>query len=370
MPNLVTCRRVLRNTMNRPPKIWIDLDNTPHVPLFRPIVRELQQRGYTVVLTARDAFQVCELADRYGLQYEKVGRHYGKRLPAKVFGLLVRSLQLAPFAWREQPALALSHGARSQILLANALGIPTVLMYDYEHAQSPPFCRPRWRIAPDAIVAAGLADSYPRVRSYPGLKEDVYAPDFFPDPAILVELGLSPEDLIVTVRPPADEAHYRNPESDALFIALMDRMCDSSQARVVLLPRNQRQENEIRDRWPRWFTARRTLVPGKAVNGLNLLWFSDLAVSGGGTMNREAAALGVPVYSIFRGKTGAVDRQLEAEGRLVMIRTAEDVQTRIALCRRDKSRPPDGSPREALRRIIAHLEEILRLETSRRSAEC
>jgi len=47
-------------------KIWIDLDNTPHVPFFKPIIRELEKRGHEVVLTARDAFQVCELADRMG----------------------------------------------------------------------------------------------------------------------------------------------------------------------------------------------------------------------------------------------------------------------------------------------------------------
>src|SRR6476646_8382868 len=116
----------------KPVKIWIDLDNTPHVPFFIPIRRELERRGYQVVITARDAFQVCDLADQKGVRYTKVGRHYGKQPLMKVAGLLWRSAQLMPFCLREQPQLALSHGARSQILLANLLKIPTVLLIDYE----------------------------------------------------------------------------------------------------------------------------------------------------------------------------------------------------------------------------------------------
>ena len=134
--------------------------------------------------------------------------------------------------------------------------------------------------------------------------------------ASLEELGLGPDEIIVTVRPPADEAHYYNPESDVLFHELMARICQTPGVRAVLLPRNAHQEQAIGTTFPEWFENGRTVIPRGAVDGLDLLWISDLVVSGGGTMNREAAALGVPVYSIFRGKTGAVDLMLEEEGRL------------------------------------------------------
>ena len=132
-------------------KIWIDLDNTPHVPFFKPIIRELERRGFRVVLTARDAFQVCELATQSGLKYKKIGRHYGKNRFMKVWGLAWRSLQLLPFVIRERPALGLSHGSRGQILLCNLLRIPTVMVMDYEHAQTPPLVRPRWEIVPEVL---------------------------------------------------------------------------------------------------------------------------------------------------------------------------------------------------------------------------
>ena len=170
-------------------KIWIDLDNTPHVPFFKPIIRELEGQGYTVVLTARDAFQVCELATRSNLAYAKVGRHYGKNRILKVWGLVWRSLQLLPFVMREKPALGLSHGSRAQILLCNLLRIPTVMIMDYEFAQTPLLLRPRWEIVPEVLFNESLhCKSRERVRTYHGIKEDVYAPEFRPDPSLRGEL--------------------------------------------------------------------------------------------------------------------------------------------------------------------------------------
>jgi uncharacterized protein len=344
-------------------KIWIDLDNTPHVPFFKPIIRELEQRGYEVILTARDAFQVCELAARLGLSCTKVGRHYGKNRFLKVWGLAWRSLQLLPFVLRERPVLGLSHGSRSQILLCNLLRIPTVMVADYEHCKTPPLVRPRWEIVPEVLLSESLhCTSKDRIRTYSGIKEDVYAPEFRPDPAILRELGLNGNDIIVTVRPPATEAHYHNPESESFFAQFMNRLCRTVGAKGVLLPRNKMQETDIRRRWPQWFAEAKVVVPGGAVEGLNLLWYSDLVVSGGGTMNREAAALNVPVYSIFRGKIGAVDRQLQAEGRLTLVERIEEVEEKILLKRRPKAALPTTTPRKALKQIVDHVQAIARLD--------
>ncbi|MGB8953522.1 MAG: DUF354 domain-containing protein [Candidatus Aminicenantales bacterium] len=346
-------------------KIWIDLDNTPHVPFFIPIIRELERRGHTVLLTARDAFQVCEFADKKKLQYIKIGRHYGKNMFMKLFGLLWRSVQLAPFYLQQRPRLALSHGSRSQFLLCNLLRIPTVIIMDYEHSRTILLAYPRWRIRPEALSGEKRFSKTKRIRYYRGNKEDVYIPEFKLDPSLLEELGLRQDEIVVTVRPPANEAHYYNPDSDKLLLELMSRICQTPGIRAVLLPRNHLQELALKASHPEWFVDDRTIVPLRIVDGLNLLWFSDLAVSGGGTMNREAAALGVPAYSIFRGKTGAVDRMLEQEGRLTMIRSIEEVWTKIRFVRRDKNVLPDNQPRAALEDIVNHIEDIIRIERVR-----
>lgn len=341
-------------------KIWIDLENTPHIPFFKPIIRELEQRGYTVVLTARDAFQVCELADKFGLPYKKIGRHYGKNRIWKAWGLAWRSLQLLSFVIRERPVMGLNHGARAQIVICNLLRIPTVMIMDYEHSKTPLLVRPRWEVVPDVLFNENLhCKSKDRIRKYQGIKEDVYAPEFKPDPALRQQLGLGNKDIIVTVRPPATEAHYHNPESEKLFIEFMERVMRTEGIKAVLLPRNKAQEAQLRASFPQWFDGAKVIVPRQAVDGLNLLWHSDLVVSGGGTMNREAAALGIPVYSIFRGKSGAVDRHLQKQGKMVLIENTSEVHDKILLQARNKNLAAGNQSREALNDIVREIENIV-----------
>lgn len=339
-------------------KIWIDLDNTPHVPFFEPIIEELTARGFPVIVTARDAFQVCELADKKGLPYFKIGRHHGKNRALKAAGLIFRALQLSPVGLRERPVLAVSHGARSQILLSNALGIPTILIADYEHSQFPRMMRPTWIMAPSMIPHESLCLKSGSVRRYSGIKEDVYVWKLVPDSNVLRDLGLSESDLVVTVRPPATEAHYHKPESVALFERFMHRVSQTPRARTVLLPRNQKQGELIRRNWPAWFENGKTIIPPAAIDGLNLMWHSDLVVSGGGTMNREAAALGVPVFSIFRGTIGAVDRHLTAAGRLVLIESLAEVDTKIPIVKRVRKAIAETTSKQTLNEIVDTIQEI------------
>ncbi|HWD92927.1 MAG TPA: DUF354 domain-containing protein [Verrucomicrobiae bacterium] len=366
LPNVATARptrHVARaNGEQVPAKVWIDLDNTPHVPFFEPIMREFRARGYDVFCTARDAFQVCDLARQRGLAFQQVGRHSGKNRIRKALGLFYRALQLLPLAFREKPVLAVSHGSRAQIIACKLLNIPTVLIEDYEHAAYPPSMRPSWEIVPDSIGDDGLCCDPSHARRYPGLKEHVYVRDFRPDASILAKLGLKDEHLVVTVRPPATEAHYHNNRGETLFFEVMEYLLRDARTRIVLMPRNGKQADWIRRSKPEWFTGERVVVPGAALDGLNVIFHSDLLVSGGGTMNREAAALGVPAYSILGGKLGAVDRALERAGQLIIVQSARDFAEKIKLQRRPRPLKLPVNAVSALESIMGHLEEILSLE--------
>jgi len=348
---------------NRPPKkIWIDLENSPHIPFFKPIITELEARGHEVVLTARDCFQVRELADLFGLRYRLIGRHYGKRTIAKLAGLGIRVLQMAPYALRQKPDLALSHGSRSLFVLCSIFRIPTVTILDYEHARWTGAGQLSWTMAPEVVPGeALLAMGYKanRILRYPGIKEDVYAPTFRPNPLLRQRLGLGDEDLVITIRPPASEAHYHNPESDKLLSAVFKMISQTLNTKVVLLPRTQHQEVEIRKQWPQLFRSGRVIVPAHVIDGLDLIWCSDLVISGGGTMNREAAALGVPVYSIFRGKTGAVDEYLAKTDRLVLLQSVEDVSSKLKLVRRNITGQPAAGEQRTLQTIVDHVSRLV-----------
>lgn len=184
-------------------------------------------------------------------------------------------------------------------------------------------------------------------------------PDFRRDESIIGQLGLREADVVVTVRPAATEAHYHNRDAEDLFVRLMERVLASPGAMAVLLPRNQRQECELRAQYPHWFVGTKVVVPTGVVDGLNLIWYSDLVVSGGGTMNREATAMAVPVYSIFRGRCGAVDRHLSDQGRLVLIETIDDVDHKILLVPRTKLALPAAHRSAALTDILRHLNSII-----------
>jgi uncharacterized protein len=344
--------------------VWIDLDNSPHVPFFAPIVEQLECSGYRVLITARDCFQVCDLADLHKLNYRRIGHHNGKNRVLKLAGLCWRALQLAPEALRQKPALAVSHGSRSQSLIASTLRIPTVIIGDYEFARV--LISPTWFITPEIIPDANISGRQGHILKYPGIKEDVYVPAFRPLPGILERLGIDGHDVLVLVRPPATEAHYHRPESDELFEAALNFLGTKPHVKIVLLPRNERQAESIRARWPNLFSTGQIIVPNEVVDGLNLIWYSDLVISGGGTMNREAAALGVPVYSIFRGKIGAVDRYLAATGRMTLIEATEELETKLHVVKRDRRMAVQVSHSPALASIVNHLTSIL--EKTRRTA--
>jgi predicted glycosyltransferase len=345
--------------MTTPRRIWIDIDNSPHVPFFIPIIEELQKEGSEVLVTARDAYQVRDLMDFHGLPCKFVGKHHGKNRAAKILGTCIRAARLIPSMFNKQIDLAVSHGSRAQMLCAFALGIPILMILDYEYIAMMGFIRPDWIFVPQMIPDSKELKPKRQVLRYPGLKEDVYVPRLQLDRSVRTQLGFDENDIVVTVRPPATEAHYHNPEADVILDATLDFLTQAPEVRVILLPRNESQSDALRQTWSKWIVDRKIVIPKQVVDGINLIWFSDLVVSGGGTMNREAAALGVPVYSIFRGKIGAVDRQLEKEGRLIMIESVNDIQGKVAIKRRRKEVIGIGGERPALQTIVNGIKEMI-----------
>jgi predicted glycosyltransferase len=325
-------------------KIWIDLDNSPHVLFFAPLIRMLEQDGVEVLITARDFSQTIQLARAHGLRFVTVGEH---RTPHHLFGRVAatagRTLQLARRVRNERPHAAINHGSRAQVMAARMLGIPVMTLYDYEFVSAGIFSRLAQRVlVPDCLSLEGLRGQGLDIRKYsryPGLKEEVYVYDFQPDERLFAQLGLDPARLIVTVRPQANWAHYHHHHSEELFIALIERLREEKDAQVLLLPRTQPQREELRIKYG--VVGAPFQIVETAIDGLNLMFYSDAVFSGGGTMAREAALLGVNVYSFFAGKLGAADQMLAAAGKLKMLSTAGEVHAlRFQKARRNMKLSP------------------------------
>ena len=301
-------------------RIWVDLTNSPHVLVMRPVVRALEGDGHEVEVTARDFAQTLDLCDRLGVRHTAVGRHRGGRRGSKARGLVSRSAALLRWARGRGFDAALGHGSNDITVAAKLLRVPSATSFDYEWAtaQHAVNCRlARNVVVPDAIPPERLYryGARGKVRPYPGLKEEYYLADFEPDGAVLDELGLDREQPIAVVRTPPDVSLYHRFENP-LFKQVLDRLRE--QAQTVVLPRTGDQREEIR-------AAGGFVVPQRAVDAQSLVWHADLVVSAGGTMNREAVALGTPVYTTFEGRLGAVDERLLAEGRMRKLAQAEEI---------------------------------------------
>jgi predicted glycosyltransferase len=325
-------------------RVWADLTNSPHVLVLRPVIRALEERGAEVLVTARDFAQTLDLCARHGLGCEPIGRHRGGRLAAKGLGLLSRSAALARWARGRGIDVAIGHGSNDVTVAARLLGIPSATAFDYEWAkvQHNVNCRlARAIVVPEAIPPERLAPygaTAAKLRRYAGLKEEYYLADFEPDAAVLGELGLDPARPIAVVRtPPAVSLYHRfeNP----LFAGVLDRLRGTQ---TVVLPRTPEQRAELGG----------FVVPERAIDAQSLVALADLVISAGGTMNREAVALGTPVWTTFEGRPGAVDDALIAAGRLRRLTRAEDVEL-------VKRAPGDADRAERVRRDPAILADLL-----------
>ncbi len=335
-------------------RVWIDLTNSPHALVMRPVIECLRADGHDVAVTARDFAQTIELCERLGIAHTAIGHHRGERLAAKAGGLLSRSAALVRWARSEQRSgrfdIALGHGSNDVTVAAALLRIPSATMFDYEWAtvQHNVNCRlARAVVVPRAIPPERL-DRYGargKVRAYDGLKEEYYLADFEPDAAVLEELALDRERTIVVVRTPPEVSLYHRFEND-LFAAVLDRLRAGAAERgvqAVVLPRVDSQRAELSG-------IPGFIVPEHAIDAQSLIAHADLVISAGGTMNREAVALGTPVYTTFRGRLGAVDEQLIAEGRLRSLGDAAEL---------DLSRRERASAQLRVRRDPRALVELL-----------
>jgi predicted glycosyltransferase len=314
-------------------RVWIDLTNSPHVLVMRPVLQLLRSRGHDVRVTVRDFAQTIELCERFDIEHTAVGHHRGERLAAKALGLASRSAALVRWARADARAhggsgfdMALGHGSNDLSIAAAILRVPSATMFDYEWAtvQHNVNCRlARAVVVPEAIPPQRL-DRYGargKVRRYEGLKEEYYLADFEADPAVLGELGLDRGRPIVVVRTPPEVSLYHRFEND-LFASVLERLRTAAAeegVQPVVLPRVAAQREQLRG-------VPGFVIPQRAIDAQSLIAYADLVISAGGTMNREAVALGTPVYSTFEGRPGAVDERLIAENRLRRLSSADALE--------------------------------------------
>lgn len=294
--------------------VWVDCTAAAHPLVLRPLIERLEAQGHEVFITAREYGQTVGILDRLGMPYTVVGEHGGASKLGKARALAGRSARLGGLVWKRRPDLAIGHGSVDLAVVSAAYRVPSVQMQDYEFARlqrQVAFRLARRVLVPETIPLdrmAKLGVKGEKLVRYPGLKEEYYLAGFEPDPAVLDELGVDREKVLVVVRPPPETSEYH--ARNDLYGATIDRLA-ASEAQAVVIPRTAAQGEAVHA-----LGAPNLIVPERAIDAQSLIAYADLVVSAGGTMNREAVALGTPVFSTFSGRMGGVDEALIADGRL------------------------------------------------------
>ena len=307
-------------------RVWVDLTNTAHVVVLRPLVELLEARGDEVVLTARPLSHTVELLDDWGHPYTAFGEHGGVRRASKARAALSRARQMVSFGRSHGPFdFAFAHGSTDLPIASRRLRIFNTTMFDYEWAlaQHHLNCRLANRVlVPEAIPVERLRKFGARgakLVRYPGLKEEYVLHGFEPDASVVDSLDLDPSRPLAVVRTAPSYALYLGGSETPVLPRLLRSLADQ-EAQTVVLVRNAEQASEVRG-----LNLPGVTVPGRAIDSRSLVAFADALVSAGGSMNREAAALGTPVWTMFEGRMGGVDEQLMREGRLRVLHDPSDV---------------------------------------------
>jgi predicted glycosyltransferase len=307
-------------------RIWVDFTNTAHVIVLRPLVERLEAAGHDVAMTARPLSHTVELLEQWGRPHAVIGSYGGVRRRDKALVAVSRARRLVGWARGRRFDRALAHGSTDVPVVARALGIPNTTMFDYEWAalQHHLNCRLANRVlVPDAIPPERLARYGARgakLVRYPGLKEEYYLADFEPDPTVPAQLGLEHPEVLCVVRTAPSYALYLGGSETPLLARVLRRAAADSRTQTVVLARTDSQRADVRA-----LGLERVVVPEHAVDGRSLVALADVLVSAGGTMNREAAVLGTPVWSMFEGRLGGVDERLVRDGRLKLLGDPEAI---------------------------------------------
>ena len=297
-------------------KVWVDLTASAHPLVFRPLVKLLEEQGHEVEITTREYAQTLQLISSHGMTATVIGHHGGRSALGKAQQMQGRLRALRKWAKPRRFDLALAHGSHELAITARRLGIPSSTTFDYEWAwlQHQLGCRAATRVVvPDSIPAERLKTygaEPPKLQQYPGLKEEYYLSDFEADPSVLTDWSIDPARVLVVLRPPPDVSLYHR-HSNPLFPMTLEHLGRSDDVHAFVIPRTEEQRDFVKA-----LALPSVIVPEQAVDAQSLIALADLVVSAGGTMNREAAALGVPVYTTYGGRLGGVDEQLIRDGRL------------------------------------------------------
>jgi predicted glycosyltransferase len=322
---------------NSSKRIWIDLDDSTQIPFFAPIVKNLEEKGYNVLISGRNYSKIKLLADLYNLDYIPTAKQFDKNNFTKILNSFFRSFQLLLFVIKSKPTIAITHGSVSQMIAAFILRIPIAMFLDYEFIRAlPTLIKPNIIFMPN-ILYNNLHSSFgTKIFSYPGRKEDIYLHNFAPDSNIITNLKIDTSSIIIFIKLQSYKNFDKDYQRKQLFQEIIKMLTNNETTRTIILLQDELGKAEILKYFNIDLNSEKLLIQTEIIDELNLLWHSDIVISDSRSLNREASSMGIPVYNIFHDKLGAVDSHLVKNNRLILIENIKDVRTKIQIKKKQK----------------------------------
>jgi predicted glycosyltransferase len=303
--------------------IWFDFENAPHVLFWRPVMEYLQQQSIDFIVTARDFSYTRNLLQNADYEYY-ICREGGekKSISSKYLSVIKRGLELYRFIKGKNVKIACSFGSRAQIIACKLRGMPVISTEDYEYANMIHAKFTKFTLIPSVIPKNRINIPENKLIHYEGYKEDMYMSDYQPRD---IDLQINASKVVVLFRPGDYYSHYQSKEYQTIEKGLLELFrVHKEKIFLLVFPRHEEQKNYLAE-----YFGRNNMeydFPRTNYFGPDLIWKSDMIIGGGGTMLREACLLSVPAYSFFSGKTGAVDEDYVRQGKMTLIRKADDLR--------------------------------------------
>ncbi len=316
--------------MNKKQKTWIDITNAPQVLFFEPFIDFFKKQKVSYIITCRDLGGSKELLLKKEIPFIELGTHHGKSILNKAIGTISEvKLRTDFLSKHKEISLILTHQSPYAIVAGYLKNKKTIEFFDNEYATwsnllSFPLATKLY--CPEALKEVNLSKRFlfneKKLHYYSGIKEGIYLNGFKKDKKIIKELKLKEKDYVV-FRPEANLAHYHPTEKYTTKI--IDKLVNDRQT-VVLVARYKNQKEEYKKKYE---NKKNFIILEKMIDGPQLIANSKLVLSAGGTMNREACVLGIPVISLYSGKLLAVDGWLIKKKYMKHISQVKDIKREI-----------------------------------------
>ncbi len=297
-------------------KILFDLDNAPQIPAAIPIAEALAKMGHQVLFSVKNRSRAWELMQLHNRQFFKFKDSEHSHIAGKAISTISRALSLTHLIKKHKITRAVGLGSRSLPIAAWMTGIPSITIIDYEWVNTTIYNKFSTTILlPEVITIQNCEKANintQKVKHFPGIRQNIYINSKATEEEterkiktnhIIKQLNIDPTKTNILLRPPATKAHYHNTNTQLAYEKAINQLLKQKNTDLYCIARAKEKEPRIKQ-------------ITQVFNGIELISSFSAIVGAGGTMTREAAALGIPSYTCFKGPMGMVDQYLINQQRL------------------------------------------------------